>query len=258
MECGFLSQKGSGGGRGVKEKNKVVAAQDVVLPSVIDETVNPDVSLLKEDVGNIPAWVKLHGVHVMASSYARAMIELRDDMELKDTIMVAMPKLTGRGDFNKVRSEYERFGTMFNASGANAFNHFISSPGLVDLPFEGKSNKGLVNERALLLKYLQDINSRHSLDMIQKAKIRWAIEGDENSRYFHGIINKMRSQLAIRGVLVDGERIDDPSKVKNEFLNHFSNRFSKPTGPVMSLDPQMFKHLSPKQNLDLERIKKAI
>nr|GEV30353.1 RNA-directed DNA polymerase, eukaryota, reverse transcriptase zinc-binding domain protein [Tanacetum cinerariifolium] len=96
--------------------------------------------------------------------------------------------------------------------GANAFNHFISSAGLVDLPLEGKSNEDLVNERMLLLKDLQDINSRHSLDMIQKAKIHWAIEGDENSRYFHGIINNKRSQLAIRGVLVDGEWIDDPSK----------------------------------------------
>ncbi|GJS14167.1 hypothetical protein Tco_0408639 [Tanacetum coccineum] len=31
------------------------------------------------------------------SSYARAMIELRADVELKDTIMVAMPKLVGEG-----------------------------------------------------------------------------------------------------------------------------------------------------------------
>ncbi|GKE97706.1 RNA-directed DNA polymerase, eukaryota [Tanacetum coccineum] len=62
-------------------------------------------------------------------------------------------------------------------------------------------------------------------------KIQWAIEGDGNSKYFHGIINKKRSQLAIRGVLVDGEWIEDPPKVKNEFLEHFSNRFSMPTGP---------------------------
>ncbi|GJU35235.1 hypothetical protein Tco_1183589 [Tanacetum coccineum] len=31
------------------------------------------------------------------SSYARAMIELRADVELKDTIMMAMPKLVGKG-----------------------------------------------------------------------------------------------------------------------------------------------------------------
>nr|GEY46527.1 RNA-directed DNA polymerase, eukaryota [Tanacetum cinerariifolium] len=43
------------------------------------------------------------------------------------------------GDFNEVRFEYERFGTNFNDSGANAFNHFISSVGLIDLPLEGYS-----------------------------------------------------------------------------------------------------------------------
>nr|GEV85047.1 reverse transcriptase domain-containing protein [Tanacetum cinerariifolium] len=43
------------------------------------------------------------------------------------------------GDFSEVRFEYKRFGTNFNDSGANAFNHFISSVGLIDLPLEGYS-----------------------------------------------------------------------------------------------------------------------
>ncbi|GJT63385.1 retrotransposon protein, putative, ty1-copia subclass [Tanacetum coccineum] len=226
MERGFLSQKGSGGGRGVKEKNKDDDAKAVVSPSVNDEPVvkekqsslvdtsipnientglrsvayrvvanyvrntwgkyglvksmfnsstglftfqfssmdgldamlengpwfipnnplilkkwNPDVNLLKEDVSNIPVWVKLHGVPMTAfsedglsvvatklgtplmldsytsdmcmqswgrSSYARAMIELRADVELKDTIVVAMPKIAGEGFYTyTIRVEYE-------------------------------------------------------------------------------------------------------------------------------------------------------
>lgn len=43
------------------------------------------------------------------------------------------------GDFNEVRTEDERFGSMFNIQGANAFNNFISSAGLVDLPLGGYS-----------------------------------------------------------------------------------------------------------------------
>nr|GEZ77682.1 hypothetical protein [Tanacetum cinerariifolium] len=83
---------------------------------------------LKEDVDNVLVWVKLHGVlvtvfsedglsviatkldsHLMLdsytsdlcmqswgrSSYARSMIELRADVDLKDTIVVVMPKLVG-------------------------------------------------------------------------------------------------------------------------------------------------------------------
>ncbi|GJY16658.1 RNA-directed DNA polymerase, eukaryota [Tanacetum coccineum] len=222
-----------------------------------------------------------------------------------------------QGDFNEVRSKQERFGTIFNDSGAKDFNHFISMAGLIDLPFEGllsvypslsslcldrhlsdhrpiimresvvdyepspfrvfhswfakdgfdklvddswknklidkgKSNDDLVTERVSLLKDLHNINTCHSLDIAQKVKICWAIEGDENSKYFHGIINMKRSQLAIRGVLVEGDWIDDPSKVKNEFLNHFSNHFSMPFGPNITLDNHMFKQITFDHNEDLE------
>ncbi|GJS98433.1 putative jacalin-like lectin domain-containing protein [Tanacetum coccineum] len=87
-------------------------------------------SMLENDVGNVPVWVKLHGVPVKAfsedglsaittklgtpfmldsytsdmcmqswgrSSYARAMTELRADVELKDTIVDEFPKNIGSG-----------------------------------------------------------------------------------------------------------------------------------------------------------------
>ncbi|GJY73629.1 stigma-specific STIG1 family protein, partial [Tanacetum coccineum] len=86
---------------------------------------NPDVNLMKEDTVNIPVWVKLHGLpatvftkdglsavatdigtHLMLdsytsdmciqswgiSSYARVLIEIRADVELKDTIVEECPK----------------------------------------------------------------------------------------------------------------------------------------------------------------------
>ncbi|GJZ13713.1 RNA-directed DNA polymerase, eukaryota, partial [Tanacetum coccineum] len=129
---------------------------------------------------------------------------------------------------------------------------------------KGLSNNDIDNERISLLKDIHDLDKRHSSDLAQKAKIQWAIEGDENSKYFHGIINKKWSQLAIRGVLADGEWIEDPPKVKNEFLEHFSNRFSMPTGQTINLDSHMFQKISIDQNADLEsdvsleEIKKAV
>ncbi|GJW72508.1 nucleotide-diphospho-sugar transferase [Tanacetum coccineum] len=102
---------------------------------------HPDENLLKEDVSMVPVWVKLHGVPVTAfsedglsaiatklgtpllldsytsdmcmqswgrSSYARVMIELRADVELKDNIVVAMSKITMEGHYTcNVRVEYE-------------------------------------------------------------------------------------------------------------------------------------------------------
>ncbi|GJY79704.1 RNA-directed DNA polymerase, eukaryota [Tanacetum coccineum] len=99
------------------------------------------------------------------------------------------------------RSNETRFSTQFRISDLDK---------MLD---NGMSNDDIINERTSLLKDLQEFNKRHTLDMAQKAKIRWAIEGDENSKYFHGIINKKRSQLAIRSLLVDGEWIEDPFKI---------------------------------------------
>ncbi|GJU81314.1 RNA-directed DNA polymerase, eukaryota [Tanacetum coccineum] len=43
------------------------------------------------------------------------------------------------GDFNEVRFEHERRGSLFNSHGANSFNNFITRTGLIDLPLEGYS-----------------------------------------------------------------------------------------------------------------------
>nr|GEZ66648.1 RNA-directed DNA polymerase, eukaryota [Tanacetum cinerariifolium] len=83
------------------------------------------------------------------------------------------------GDFNEVRKKVERFGLVFNAQGTDAFNWFISNAGLEEVPLE--------------------VEKLQALEAAQKAKIKWAIEGDENLKYYHGVLNKKRSQLAIRG-----------------------------------------------------------
>ncbi|GJT33861.1 hypothetical protein Tco_0924280 [Tanacetum coccineum] len=87
---------------------------------------------------------------------------------------------------------------------------------------QGKCADDLIQERSNLLKDLQDLNHASSLDMFQKAKIRWAIEGDENSKFFHGIINKKRSQ--------------------HEFKSHFANRFVAPV-----TDPIAFDYIFPRR-----------
>ncbi|GJZ37561.1 RNA-directed DNA polymerase, eukaryota [Tanacetum coccineum] len=92
---------------------------------------------------------------------------------------------------------------------------------------EGEGSDGLIQRRMDLIKDIQHLDQLHTMDLVQKTKIKWAIEGDENTRFFHGVLNKKRNQMAIRGVLVDGEWIDQPSEVKGEFFNHFRDRFDK-------------------------------
>ncbi|GJV31429.1 RNA-directed DNA polymerase, eukaryota [Tanacetum coccineum] len=93
---------------------------------------------------------------------------------------------------------------------------------------KGEGNDDVVNNRNNVVNVLQEMEKLQSMEAAQKAKIKWAIEGDENSKYYHGILNKKRSQLTIRGILVEGSWIDSPNIVKNEFLSHFKKRFDKP------------------------------
>ncbi|GJX67465.1 RNA-directed DNA polymerase, eukaryota [Tanacetum coccineum] len=101
---------------------------------------------------------------------------------------------------------------------------------------QGRNNDEILNSRILLLNDLHDINSKSASELAQKAKIHWSIEGDENSKFFHGVINKKRSQLAIRGILVDGNWISEPTAVKNEFFKHFQKQFSPPQSSSFRFD----------------------
>nr|GEW11018.1 hypothetical protein [Tanacetum cinerariifolium] len=119
MKQGFLSQKGSENGRGVKEKNQKHAlnnevAIDSAVPSAIIASWNNN-GTQDENVGLCSCTFPLDEGNVLINtndpnnsgpslsgptslSYARAMTELRFDVELKDIIMVAMPKLVDDDD----------------------------------------------------------------------------------------------------------------------------------------------------------------
>ncbi|GKC81563.1 RNA-directed DNA polymerase, eukaryota [Tanacetum coccineum] len=117
----------------------------------------------------------------------------------------------------------------------------------------GNVNSDLLNNRTNGINSLQDLENLKSLEVAQKVKIKWSIEGDENSKYFHGILNKKRNNLAIRGIFVDGIWIDSPPMVKNEFMSHFKHRFDRPSSDRLSLDMTFPNHLSSDSKDDLEK-----
>nr|GEY27246.1 hypothetical protein [Tanacetum cinerariifolium] len=132
------------GGRGVKEKDGVAQSpKEKEKSEVVKDDVAPSVMVESgtEDVGNVSVWVNLYGVPMTAfskdglsviptnlgtplmlesytydmcnqswgrSSYARAMVEIREDVELNYTIIAAMPKHIGEGFYTcKFSVEYE-------------------------------------------------------------------------------------------------------------------------------------------------------
>nr|GEY85843.1 RNA-directed DNA polymerase, eukaryota [Tanacetum cinerariifolium] len=88
-----------------------------------------------------------------------------------------------------------------------------------------KMDHGEVDEATVLMRFelknnLIKINDMEAKDNLQKSKVKWAIEGDENSKFFHGIINKRRSQLAIRGNCGDNKS-PGPDGFTFEFFKRF-------------------------------------
>ncbi|GJU85920.1 RNA-directed DNA polymerase, eukaryota, reverse transcriptase zinc-binding domain protein [Tanacetum coccineum] len=73
---------------------------------------------------------------------------------------------------------------------------------------KGDGNGDIINKRMAVVKSIQEVDKFQSMEAAQKAKIKWAIEGNKNSKYYHGILNKKRNQLSIRGDIVNEVQSD--------------------------------------------------
>ncbi|GJS22041.1 RNA-directed DNA polymerase, eukaryota [Tanacetum coccineum] len=133
-------------------------------------------------------------------------------------------------------------------------NEMISELGAIDKDMDrGVFDDDTVFRRFELKHKLLNVSEMESKDNFQKSKVKWAVEGDENSKFFHGIINKRRAQLAIRGIFVDGFWETEPGMIKDAFFNHFASRFKEPANHRFKLNFEFNKKLHQNQMEDLER-----
>nr|GEY36819.1 RNA-directed DNA polymerase, eukaryota [Tanacetum cinerariifolium] len=190
-------------------------------------------------------------------------------------------------DFNEVRLEEERYGSIFNSRRAAAFirsllivvwwkyllvvsplhgrigkrasasnlkkdlkNKLSNINSVID---KGKVSSAILEDHLDTINKLASLENMESSELAQKAKVKWSIKGDENSKFFHGIINKRRNNLAIRGIMVDGDWMEDPAAVKRECFSYFQNRFEAPCATRLFIDMEFPNRLSFDQALDLER-----
>ncbi|GJT35339.1 putative RNA-directed DNA polymerase, eukaryota, reverse transcriptase zinc-binding domain protein [Tanacetum coccineum] len=117
---------------------------------------------------------------------------------------------------------------------------------------QGTTTSDDLNLRISSMKILSNIDRKETSDHAQKVKVKWALEGDENTSFFYGSLKKKRRESAIKGILKNGIWIDDPGEVKSEFYTHFCNRFSCTGASRPTIGDVDFKQISVEQREFLE------
>ncbi|XP_071694663.1 uncharacterized protein [Rutidosis leptorrhynchoides] len=78
----------------------------------------------------------------------------------------------------------------------------------------------------------------------QKARVRWILDGDENSRFFHALIRRRNSKCNIRGLTINGVWNENPKDIKLAAFNHFTNIFREPEIDRPSLEDLHYPSIS--------------
>ncbi|GJV59135.1 RNA-directed DNA polymerase, eukaryota, reverse transcriptase zinc-binding domain protein [Tanacetum coccineum] len=153
-----------------------------------------------------------------------------------DIIKAAWSSLENNNNDGRILKSHEKFRSLkasikqwyvnINNLDRNRKHDAMSDVNLI----EKRIDDGIVtpsdrDTRMQLLQQIDKLDNFEALDLIQKAHIKWDIEGDENSKFFHGLINQKRRYQSIKGIMHDGVWITDPVHIKELFLNFFKDKF---------------------------------
>nr|GFA87755.1 RNA-directed DNA polymerase, eukaryota [Tanacetum cinerariifolium] len=156
--------------------------------------------------------------------------ELRDKRILWEYLEHVINQWDGEvvimGDFNEVRFKSERFGSVFNVQGANVFNAFIANADLEEVPLGGSSftwchksaTKMSKLDRLEVLNSIQHLDKIKAMDVAQKAKIKWAIEGDENTRFDKPTDNRVHIDMNFLKSITIDQQMDLECAISKEEL----------------------------------------
>ncbi|XP_071712284.1 uncharacterized protein [Rutidosis leptorrhynchoides] len=102
----------------------------------------------------------------------------------------------------------------------------------------GVASEDDVQRRNKLASEKNDLTKFIDLDYLQKARVRWDVEGDENSKKFQFSLKRTRRLQHIQGLLVDGTWIDNPKDIKDCFFEHFKSKFDAHDSDFIFDDPR--------------------
>ncbi|XP_022003603.1 uncharacterized protein LOC110901056 [Helianthus annuus] len=153
--------------------------------------------IVADNVGKIASWGRRD------IAFANLLKEVKKDIKAwqRDIRVLEVKNLE---DLNKAAE----------ALGRKAAGHNLSS----------EEKKLCVNIRLSIRK----IEIAKAKDLHQKARLNWIKLGDENSSFFHGIVNINKARSRINGLKIWDDWITDPKAIKDHVWRAFRKHFAKP------------------------------
>ncbi|XP_021985602.1 uncharacterized protein LOC110881743 [Helianthus annuus] len=76
-------------------------------------------------------------------------------------------------------------------------------------------------------KVLFEFERNKASDLKQRARLKWALDGDENSKFFHALVNVRKVVNGIAGLILESGWVNKPSLIKFEVMKFFRSRFTE-------------------------------
>ncbi|KAK3199335.1 hypothetical protein Dsin_022750 [Dipteronia sinensis] len=86
----------------------------------------------------------------------------------------------------------------------------------------------------------------------QKSHLKWLLEGDRNTHFFHCVASSRRRMNFIGDIIFDGVQLSDPLEVRKGVLNHFRNQYRKGLGTRPRIRDFPMNRISHTQENELE------
>ena len=92
------------------------------------------------------------------------------------------------------------------------------------------------------------------MDLKQRSRVKWAVDGDENINFFHAVVNYRCRRNKLKGLICDGSWTSDPSTIQSTIFTHFAERFQDPNPIRHSFLCSSYKKLSTAEASGLETL----
>ncbi|KAE8682317.1 Polynucleotide adenylyltransferase family protein isoform 4 [Hibiscus syriacus] len=100
---------------------------------------------------------------------------------------------------------------------------------------------------------LWDLQKKEESIWLQKSRLKWRLEGDKNTRFFHQTASVRGRNNGIKSLLVGNEVIEDPISIRNSVVEFFNGLFSQENSLEAEDINLEFRRLSEEQRLALEK-----